>query len=43
MQKRIYGQGWLMTLLKFFSLGLVYVILLSLGLGMTILATLVWM
>ena len=43
MQKRIYGQGWLMTLLKFFSLGLVYVVLLSLGLAATMLATLVWM
>lgn len=43
MQKRIYGQGWIMTLMKFLSLGLVYVVLLSLGLAATMLATLVWM
>ena len=32
MQKRVYGQGWVMTLLKYFVLGLCYVVLLSLAL-----------
>ncbi len=33
MQKRIYGQGWIMTLLKFFVLGICYSVLLGLGLA----------
>jgi hypothetical protein len=33
MQKRVYGQGWIMTLLKFGVLGFLYSILLGLGLG----------
>ncbi len=33
MQKRIYGQGWIMTLLKFFVLGVCYSVLLALGLA----------
>ena len=32
MQKRVYGQGWIMTLLKFLVLGVCYTVLLSLGL-----------
>ncbi len=32
MQKRVYGQGWIMTLLKFFVLGICYTVLLSIGL-----------
>ena len=32
MQKRVYGQGWLMTLLKFAALGFLYSILLGFGL-----------
>lgn len=32
MQKRVYGQGWVMTLLKFFVLGVCYAVLLSFGL-----------
>ena len=43
MQKRIYGQGWLMTLIKYFSLGFVYVILLSFGVAATMVATLIWL
>ena len=31
MQKRVYGQGWIMTLLKFGALGFVYFLLLTLG------------
>jgi hypothetical protein len=42
MQKRIYGQGWIMTTLKYFALGMCYFILLSLGVAATILASLVW-
>jgi hypothetical protein len=32
MQKRVYGQGWVMTLLKFFVLGVCYSVLLGIGL-----------
>jgi len=42
MQKRVYGQGWIMTLVKYCVLGFSYTILLSLGAAMTILASLVW-
>jgi hypothetical protein len=42
MQKRIYAQGWMMTLLKYCVIGMCYFILLSLGVGATILASLVW-
>ena len=42
MQKRIYGQGWIMTLLKYCVLGMCYFVLLSLGVSATILASLVW-
>ena len=37
MQKRVYGQGWPMTLLKYFVLGFLYTILLGLGLAGSIL------
>ncbi|MBP8097983.1 MAG: hypothetical protein KAY03_01570, partial [Arenimonas sp.] len=37
MQKRVYGQGWLMTLIKFGVLGISYSVLLSLGLVAAIL------
>ena len=43
MQKRIYGQGWPMTLLKYSMLGFCYVILLAFGAAFTVLASLVWM
>ena len=43
MQKRVYGQGWPMTLLKYCVLGLCYFVLLSLGAAFTMLASLVWM
>lgn len=42
MQKRVYAQGWLMTLLKYCVLGVCYVVLLSFGVGFTIVASLVW-
>lgn len=43
MQKRIYEQGWPMTLLKYFGLGVSYLVLLSLGVVVTMAASLVWM
>ncbi|MFS8137734.1 MAG: DUF3667 domain-containing protein [Thermomonas sp.] len=43
MQKRVYRQGWTMTLLKFFVLGIVYSILLSLAIAGAAAASLVWM
>ena len=43
MQKRVYGQGWLMTLLKFAVIGVCYSILLSLGAAFTTVSSLVWM
>jgi hypothetical protein len=42
MQKRVYGQGWTMTLVKYCVLGFSYTVLLSLGAAITILASLVW-
>ena len=41
MQKRVYGQGWWMTVLKYCVLGFSYTMLLSLGAAITILASLV--
>lgn len=43
MQKRVYGQGWILTVLKYCVLGLCYFVLLSLGAAFTVLASLVWM
>lgn len=42
MQKRVYAQGWIMTLLKYCVLGVCYLVLLSLGVAFTVLASLVW-
>jgi hypothetical protein len=42
MQKRIYRQGWTMTVLKYGVLGLSYCLLLSFGALFTVLASLVW-
>lgn len=41
MQKRVYGQGWPMTLLKFYVIGLTYLILLGAAAALTALASLV--
>ncbi len=41
MQKRVYGQGWPMTLTKYAVLGFSYTILLSLGAAFTLIASLV--
>ena len=43
MQKRVYRQGWFMTLLKYCALGFCYCILLGIGIGLTALLSLVWM
>ena len=43
MQKRVYRQGWFMTLLKYCALGFCYCVLLGIGIGLTMLFALVWM
>ena len=43
MQKRVYGQGWPMTVLKYFALGTVYMTLLSFAIAGAAVASLVWM
>ena len=43
MQKRVYRQGWPMTLLKYFALGTCYCVLLGMGIALTALFSLVWM
>jgi hypothetical protein len=43
MQKRVYRQGWFMTLVKYCALGFCYTLLLSIGIGLTALLSLVWM
>ncbi|MDQ2702294.1 MAG: DUF3667 domain-containing protein [Pseudomonadota bacterium] len=42
MQKRVYRQGWIMTVLKYGVIGICYSILLSFGVAATILFSLVW-
>ena len=42
MQKRVYRQGWIMTLIKYGVLGFSYILLLSFGAVFTVLASLVW-
>ena len=41
MQKRVYGQGWTMTLLKYGVLGTCYFVLVSLGATLSLLVSLV--
>lgn len=43
MQKRIYGQGWIATLVKYAVLGVCYALLLSFGMVATVIASIVWM
>src|SRR5690606_1594586 len=43
MQKRVYAQGWPMTLFKFCVFGLCYSVLLSCGAVVTTITSLVWM
>jgi hypothetical protein len=42
MQKRVYRQGWIMTLLKYLVIGVLYVWLLALGLVLTMLVSLIF-
>jgi hypothetical protein len=42
MQKHVYRQGWMMTVLKYCMLGFSYFLLLSFGAVFTVLASLVW-
>jgi hypothetical protein len=41
MQKRVYGQGWLMTLLKYFVIGNCYMFLISIGAAINVMVSLV--
>ena len=43
MQKRVYAQGWPMTLLKYFVLGTCYMTLLGFAISAAAIASLVWM
>lgn len=43
MQKRVYGQGWVMTLLKYTVIGTCYFVLLTFGAVFMSIASLVWM
>ncbi|MBS0213910.1 MAG: DUF3667 domain-containing protein [Proteobacteria bacterium] len=43
MQKRVYGQGWLVTTLKFCAIGFLYFILLTFGAAITFMVKLVWL
>lgn len=43
MQKRVYGQGWVMTLVKYCVLGNIYFVMLGVFAGGAALASLVWM
>ena len=43
MQKRVYGQGWPMTLIKYSLLGFCYFILLSLGMAATMAIAFFWL
>ena len=43
MQKRVYGQGWPMTLLKYLVLGFCYFWLITIGAVFVALGSLVWM
>ena len=43
MQKRVYGQGWIMTLLKFGFIGVVYLILIAVTVAIAFLLALRFM
>jgi len=43
MQKRVYGQGWIMTTLKYLVLGVTYMVMLSFGAALSLLVKLVWL
>jgi hypothetical protein len=43
MQKRVYRQGWFLTIVKYCALGMSYCVLLGIGIAFTALLSLVWM
>jgi len=43
MQKRVYGQGWFMTIIKYLMLGFVYWFLLTAGVLATLVVKIVWL
>ena len=43
MQKRVYQQGWIMTLLKYGMIGIAYTVLLALGAAITFAVKFVWL
>jgi hypothetical protein len=40
MQKRVYGQGWIMTVLKFSFVGLCYSIMIGMAMGVAVVVSL---
>jgi hypothetical protein len=43
MQKRVYEQGWIMTIIKYSVIGYIYILMLALGVAATLLVKLVWL
>jgi hypothetical protein len=43
MQKRVYRQGWPLTLIKFALIGTLYLSMLGVGVALTVIASLVWL
>ena len=43
MQKRVYGQGWILTTLKYWAIGTTYLVLLSFGAAISLLVKLIWL
>ncbi len=43
MQKRVYQQGWIMTMIKYGVLAMIYLVLLSFGAAISLLVKLVWL
>jgi hypothetical protein len=43
MQKRVYGQGWIMTTIKYATIGMLYFVLLTFGIVMTFFVKLIWL
>jgi hypothetical protein len=43
MQKRVYGQGWIMTTLKYWAIGTIYLVLLSFGAAISLVVKLIWL
>ncbi len=43
MQKRVYAQGWILTTLKYWTIGTIYLVLLSFGAAISLLVKLIWL